>query len=174
MKEVGYNKRDIALIAKHSVSPQGMGGDGYRSFISIVNLESGHTNVMYGSWGGANMNNPRNQVDLDSRDYTIPMNGAVIKGVEGGSRPVWAEVFINPDNMSALLPMSTDITAEEKKALEVIGTIKSSYRASEFEREGLGAYDARNPLIKSLLAKGFISARAGGGIQITTLGKNAY
>ena len=172
LKSVGYGRRDIRVEARPSISIQGAGGDGFREFAVILNLETGHSETLKGSWGGANPWNPRNQVDMDERQHTIPMNGAVIKGTEGGNRPVYAVLYVNPDNMAALLPAPVDLTPQEDWALAIISGLKPSYRGEYFERRDLGAYNVQNPFVQSLIAKGLVQA-TGSGIQITTAGKNA-
>lgn len=172
LKEVSYGKRDIEIEAKSSVSVQGAGGDGYQEFAVILNLETGESKTLMGSWGGANPFSPRNQVDLDDRQHAIPMNGAVIKGTRGGGRPVYATIYLNPGNMNTLLAPPVDLTPQEDVALAIIGAIKPAYRGDSFSRKGLGQYVAGNPLIKSLEAKGLVKT-TGAGIQITTAGKNA-
>lgn len=172
LKDVGYGRRDIEVVAKSTVNLQSMGGDGYRSFTVVLNIETGESKTLYGSWGGPNPWSRPNPVDSDDREHTLPVNGAVIQGHEGGGRPVFATLYINPSNMAALLPAPVELSREEKKALNIIGGIKPGYRKDEFMRAGLGLYDTQNPYIVSLIKKGLVKL-TGTGIQITVDGKNA-
>ena len=172
LKAVDYGRRDIRVEARPTISILGAGGDGYQEFAVILNLETGHSETLEGSWGGANPWSPRNQVDLDDRQHAIPMNGAVIKGTRGGGRPVYAVLYVNPNNMATLLPAPVDLTPQEDWALAIISGLKPGYRGESFERRDLGAYNAQNPVLISLVKKGLVKA-TGSGIQITTEGKNA-
>lgn len=172
LKEVGYGRRDIRVVPATTFSFQDMGGDGLRSFTAVVNMETGASKVTYGSWGGPNPYSPRNLVDNDDRDHPIPVNGAIIQGHEGGSRPVYAVIRVHPDNMGTLVPAKVDLTPQEEMALAIIGGYKPAYRAEYFARHDLGLYKADNPLIDGLAKKGLVKV-TGAGIQITTAGKNA-
>ena len=172
LKEVGYARRDVEVRARESVTLQDMGGDGYRGFASIVNLETGATKVLRGSWGGPNPWSRDNAVDLDDRKHAIPLNGAVVQGREGGTSGVYATVTVNPGNVSTLLPSKPELTDDEDWALAVVSGLKPSYRAEYFDRRGLGEYGPHNPVVRSLAAKGLLRV-TGAGVQITTDGKNA-
>lgn len=172
LREVGYGRRDIEVEARSSISLQDMGGDGSRAFSVILNLETGDSKVFYGSWGGPNINTRGNPVDEDDRQHPIPMNGAVIQGHEGGGRPVYATLYVNPGNMATLLPTKVQLDRDEDVALAIVSGLKPGYRAEAFEREGLGSYDATNPVLLSLVKKGLVKA-TGAGVQVTTEGKNS-
>lgn len=172
LKEVKYGRRDIEVSAASSFSFQSFGGDGYRDFTCILNMETGQTKVTYGSWGGPNPFTRGKPVDTDDRNHTIPLNGAIIQGTEGGGKPVYATIKVHPDNMATLIPAQIDLTREEKLAITILDSLKPAYRAEYFVRNDLGLYKADNPLIKSLVDKGLVKV-TGTGIQITTAGKNA-
>lgn len=171
LREVRYGKRDVRVEVRTKYSLQYPADDGMRGFTAAVNLESGRYKITWGSWGGANAFNPRNQVDLDNTERQIPLNGVIVQGEMGG-RGTFLTIYVNPDNVQALLPApAEDLSPKEQKALDIIGGLISSYRADEFAREGLGRYNAQNPLIQSLAAKGFLKVTVRG-IAITTQGKN--
>lgn len=172
LKSLDYNRRDIEVRAQSSVSIQDSGGDGFQGFALVMNISTGDSKLYQGSWGGPNPWAKANPVDMDDRQHTIPMNGAVLKGWRGGGRPVYAVLYVNPDNMATLLPASVELTQEEDWALAIIKGLKPGYRSESFERHGLGAYVANNPVLRSLVQKGLVKA-TGAGIQITTEGKNA-
>ena len=172
LKEVGYGRRNIEVISAQKYSA-GMGGEaGLKSFTIPVDMASGRYKIMWGSWGGANMFSPQNQVDLDTKSHPIPLNGAVIQGSTGGGRPVWAQILVSPDNLQNLIPSGDEatLTGDESKALHIMG-YKSSYRKDGFLRENLGPYSLRNPLILSLADKGMIKI-TGRGARVTLKGKN--
>jgi hypothetical protein len=87
---VGYGKSDVRVSAADTVSLQDFGSAGCRSFVCLVNLETGERDIRFGSWGGPGIGSAGNAVDLDSRQHRIPLNGAVISGAEGGGQPTYA------------------------------------------------------------------------------------
>jgi hypothetical protein len=80
LASIGYGKKDIDVNIQDTVSLQVSGGDGRRGFALIVNLATGETHMLQGSWGGSNMFNPDNRVDLDQRDHKLGENVAVSLG----------------------------------------------------------------------------------------------
>lgn len=172
LREVGYGRRDIEVKAATSVSIQDMGGDGYQAFAIVLNLGTGQYDIYWGSWGGPNINAPRNQVDLDERSHAIPVNGAVIKGHRGGGGPAYAKMYVHPENMGALLPVAVELSRDEDMALAILAGLKPGYRGEAFMREGIGPYSPTAPLIQSLAKKGLVKV-TGSGVQITINGRNA-
>jgi hypothetical protein len=171
LKAVGYGSRDIKVEATPSVSLQGVGGEGYRDFAVILDLVSGASETFEGSWGGASSGSSPNLVDSDTRKHNIPMNGAVIKGSKS-SGPVYAVLYVNPGNMPTFVGTKVELTRNEDLALAAICGLNSSGRKDFFDRNSLGIYDAKNPLIQSLVSKGLVNA-TGTGIKATTEGRNA-
>lgn len=173
LESVGYGRADIAVKASETYTPFTGSGDGLRSFVVAVNLATGAMERHDGSWGGTNMFT-HNAVDSDTKSYPLPENFAAINGHIGGGRPVYATIAVNPANLAKLLPAGneTSLSENEIKALQVVKTYKASYRRESFEREKLGRYDATNPLVAGLAAKGMLKI-TGAGISITTEGRNA-
>ncbi len=172
LKEVGYGKRDIMVVGKTTYGVQRAGGDGMRGFTAVVDLTSGRTKVEYGSWGGANPFSPQNQVDMDRKEYPIPLNGAVISGTEGG-HSVYATIAAHPDNLQKLLPAGEGDAHSEQEvtALQIMSSLIPKARKEYFQRNHLGDYSAQNPLIQGLAKKGLVKV-TGAGLQITMAGKN--
>jgi hypothetical protein len=172
---VGYGRRDIALRARDSYCLQQGSGKGGRAFVVAVNITTGQRQATHGSWGGANMFNPQNHVDLDTTKRPLPPGFAIIEGSEGGGRPVYATISVHPDNLAKLLPAapSVELSKQDKNALNIIGGIKSGYRANEFSRAGLGPYGPDNPHVVKLVELGFLKVNRAGAISITTAGRNA-
>lgn len=165
LKGVGYGRHDIAVEASETFRHESAYGDGYRAFTVALNLATGETKSMQGSWGGASINY-QSQVDSDQSAYTIPVGGAILQGQIGGGRPVSARLVLNPENVAKLLPSSpSDVTDREKQILAVFGGIKSSYRAGY-----LKGYTSAE--IDSLVSRGFLARNKAGSTSITTAGKN--
>jgi hypothetical protein len=169
LASLGYGKRDIRVSAADTVSLQDFGSAGCRSFVCIVNLETGERETRHGSWGGPGVGSANNPVDLDSRQHRIPLNGAVISGAEGGGQPVYASVKVNPANLAKLLPPSADVTEKEKSILRVF----RGYKAGEYRKAELARLDTASEDLAALVGKGLLKQNAAGATQITTAGKNA-
>lgn len=174
LKEVRYTKRDINVQSATTVAPSEGSAmfEGGRGYVVVVDLVSEHYKINYGAWGGPSPFD-RRQVDLDDRPQPIPANGAVIVGEYGG-RGSFAHIKVNPTNLQGILPRpAEEIDDVEAKVLGAILGLKSSYRADEFRRQGLGPYAPENPHIVSLARKRFVKIDSRGSISVTTEGKNA-
>ena len=164
---VDYAKKDVEVNAADKVSIQVGGGQGSKGFAIVVNLMTGQHKVMEGSWGGANMFNPRNQVDLDRNEHTIPEGGAVVKGTMGYGG-TWAVIYVHPASLAPLLPtQKSELTEKQRKILAVFKQLISSAR-----KEYLHRLKATQQDIEELIAGGYLKRNAAGSISITTLGKN--
>jgi hypothetical protein len=170
LDRLGYHSKDITVDPATSYDLQVASGDGQKGFCTAVNLLTGQSETVTGSWGGANIFNPTNPVDLDSTTRDLPEGFAIIKG-HTGSR-MFAFVLVHPNNLQKLLPPRVEVTEQEQRALGCFG-LKSAYRQQEFNRYKLGRFDRDNPIIASLQAKGLVKINANGSIQVTTQGKNA-
>ncbi len=174
--EVGYGRKDIMVEPSVAYTAGGPGGSSMRSFTAVCDLGSeDRYKIIWGSWGGANMFNKSNQVDLDTASHEIPYNGAVVKGSMGGGRPVYAHVLVNPENLQKMLPAGNDVneelTEQEKKALKIIKTYRAGARKDGFARHDLGPYTKDNPILQKFVKNGWIVI-SGAGLQITLAGKN--
>lgn len=169
LKDLGYHSKDIVVKPGESTTMHAPSGDGYRAFVAIVNLGTKEHKVMRGSWGGANAFNPNNAVDLDTNVYTIPKDGLVIHGTEGGGHPVWATITVHPDAMPKMLPdeSSEQLTPQELYVLYHYGRTKSAYRKEYLQRYKIG-----QNVIDGLVAKKYLKRSESGATQITTAGKN--
>jgi hypothetical protein len=163
-----YGRKDIAVEASPTFSFQASFGEGFRAFAVAVNLETGDTKRLDGSWGGASINHT-SQVDGDHADHVIPVNGAIILGQVGGGRPVSARIILNPENVAKLLPaVDGSVTDRDRDLLAIFGSIKSSYR-----KEYLDRAKATPAEVDSLISRGLLSRNKAGSVAITTTGKNA-
>ncbi len=173
LSKIAYNKKDIDIQESTTFRCQDSSGNGYRAFMVIVNLTTKESQTTYGSWGGANMFNPRNHVDLDDTLRTIPEDCIIIHGTQGGSKPVSAYINVRPENMVKFITEKAELSLLEKKAISIICSYKPSYRANEFFRQGLGSYNADGAVVSELIKKGLVKVTASGALSITTEGKNA-
>lgn len=166
LRQVSYHKKDIGLSSAEKISIRDCGGDGRRGFVILVNLTTNEQEIHWGSWGGSNMFNPSNSVDLDDNEYVIPKDGAVIRGsISGG--PTYATITLHPDNLVKLLPSKVELSEKERGILNAYGSLKSGpYRKEELHR--LRATDAD---VDALVGKGLLK-RTKVGVSITTEGKN--
>jgi hypothetical protein len=165
LRSVSYGGKDISVQPKERVSIQCSGGAGQRGFAILLDLASGRQEIHQGSWGGANIFNQHNSVDLDDRMHDIPVGGAVITGSQGNR--TFATVYLHPDNMVKLLPAPAELSDKERRIMYAFGCLKSGdYRKEELSRAGATEAD-----IDALISRGFLK-RDGRGVQITTAGKN--
>lgn len=170
LKSVGYGAQDIRVEAAYSVEVSEAGGAGQRGFCFAVNLDTGARAGGYGSWGGANIFNPTNAVDLSPDKFEIPVNGAVIKGTTGYPR-TFCTIYAHPDAMGKFLPSGEEETLsyEEGNALYCFTAIKGgAYRRDELARRNVSA-----ATIDGLVERGYLKRNRAGACQVTTKGKNA-
>lgn len=166
LKACGYHRKDINVEAREKYCPMQPGGDGYRAFCCVVDLATGRYETHMGSWGGANMFNPQNAIDLDRAEYPIPDGVAVIEGHQGGGRPVYASLCLSPTNVAKMLPPPAELSDRERSILRC-ASYKSGYRKAEYAR--MQVTDAE---LAALVAAGYLEKR-GNGLSITTKGRNA-
>lgn len=175
---IGYACKDIKVQVTESIDLFCSGGNGSRGFAIVVNLDTGETKRFTGSWGGANMFNPSNRVDVDTSSHVIPLNGAVIKGSEGNR--VYATVYVSASNIvKALQSPVNELSPNEKGLLKCFSSIKSSYR-KEYIFGGYSRDYFANPLteteyketVDSLALKGLVKVTKAGSVSLTTNGKN--
>lgn len=168
LSRVGYGRKDIELSHAESVSIASSGGDGYKAFALVVNLSTGACAEHWGSWGGANMFNPRNAVDLDTRQHTLPPDGAVIRGSIGGGKPVCASITVSPACKILALPPAAEITPRQLAILSVVCGIKGGYRREYFSRGNVQPGE-----IDALVSAGLLTRNKAGAVSATTAGRNA-
>ena len=157
LNAAGYRRKDIALRACESACLTDAGSEGRRGFVVFVNLVTGQSKATRGSWGGANIFNPRNAVDLDTNEVPIPEGVAVIQGSEGYG-PTFASVLLNPANVAALLPARAEVTDHERAILGIYRGIKGGYRQGELER-----INATLSEVDSLVDRGLLKRNRGRG-----------
>jgi hypothetical protein len=169
LKSVNYHRADISVEPRESVMLSYPGGAGRKGFAILVNLTTGEYRTVWGSWGGANMFNPRNAVDLDSSRHTLPANGVAISGAIGHPR-TYATIYCPPSMATAFLPAPTaELTDAERHALYCHRAIKGGeYRREEMRRRRVGP-----DVVDALVTRGLLKRNAAGAVAITTDGRNA-
>lgn len=168
--EVEYNRKDIAIRASDRTSIAVGGGQGYKGFAILANLETGECRILWGSWGGANLMNPENRVDLDPNFYPIPVNGAVISGQIGGGKPTSCSMTVNPANLPALLQAGDSaLDDHDRSVLAAIAGLKSG----PYRQEALARIPGVVDRIDRLVSAGLLKRNKAGSVSITTEGKNA-
>ncbi len=171
LESVKFFKGDIEVIHDNSVSPAISGGDGQRGFCILINLYADEFKTIVGSWGGANMFNQDNPVDLDNSDYPLCEGSVVIKGTTGYPS-TFARIYAHRD--SSILPLdsgNSDITDKELFVLSCYVGLKSFARNDEMLRWMTDTEISQT--VHKLIDSGHIKANKAGATQITTQGKNA-
>lgn len=167
LKTLKYHRREIVVIPQERVVLGSSGGNGYRAFVAIVNVETGIHRIERGSWGGPNMFSKSNAVDNDNTPHAIPENGAVIIGNEGGGRPVYATIYVNPSMISGFLPVEKDVvSAREKRIIAVVRSYTGTDRDREFSMMGVKQNE-----VDELIRRQLLGRTAKGSVTITNRGK---
>lgn len=171
LRGVSYGKADIRVDTAESISPADFGSDGRKAFFAVVNLATGQNDIQWGSWGGPNIYNPQNRVDLDTQSYPIPPGVAVIKGSIGGQ--TWATVYVAPETMAPLLPPApaAALSKLDQCVLVMYKSLTSAGRKDEAIRKGIRPSVMQEAVMR-LAALGFLKVNKAGSAQVTTAGKN--
>lgn len=169
LNDLGYTKKDIKITVTESVSLQGSAGSGQRDHAVLLNLLTGESKALSGSWGGANAFNQNNAVDLDSRDHSIPDNGIVIKATQWHG-PLMATVYVSKTNIIPAIKPAQTLSQNELQVLNVIRSYKPAYR-KEYLRNI--PEDKLTQVYSDLANKGLVKINKIGSVSITTEGKNA-
>lgn len=176
LKQVGYGAKDIKVEQTDTYSFFDSGHDGRRAFCYAVHILSGKMEGTRGSWGGANMFNPTNHVDLDQTARTLPPGFVVLKGSEGYDGTFCT--LLTNQLLRVAAPVEP-LTKLEQDYLSVFVSYVSSAR-KKYLLEG-DRYAKREPMTQaqiseveqSLAAKGLVKINKAGSVTITTAGKNA-
>jgi hypothetical protein len=167
LKKHGYHRPDISVVAKGAVSISDAGAAGQRAYSIVVNLETQQSQTHMGSWGGSNMFNPTNRVDLDTQLHVIPENGMVIKGSDGYRS--YATIYVNPANIQRFLPPQERVSEPERAVLNAYQGLKSGL----YRRQALERVANHEQVIAGLVKRGLLKQSKNGATRITTAGKNA-
>ncbi len=176
---MGCYERDVSVTTADTFSAFSAGGDGMRAIVVLLDMETGKAEHFSGSWGGANPWSPGNAIDRDQREQPIPVNGAVLRGYQGGRanrRGVWGvSIVVRPDAIAALLPApdgAPPLDPATHGVLDCFPRLKAFARREEaahyFGVHGAD-YDAA---LEVLAARGLVKINKAGAASITTDGKN--
>jgi len=169
LKAVGYDRTDISMQASESYTPAGGSGQGQRRFVMAVNLATGERQEHWGSWGGANMFNPTNAVDLDTSERPIDPGFAVIEGNQG--EKTYAYLRLHPSNVVALLPPKCELSERQLALLDVYAGLNSRGRKEYFDRRPKSV--PTEDELAELVALGVITRNKAGAVTVTTKGRNS-
>jgi hypothetical protein len=171
LKSVGYDRRDIGIVASETVSVGQGGGDGRRSFYAIVSLDGlVEPKVEYGSWGGANPFEMK-RVDHDQVNHPIHPGYAVIVGSESGGTRVYATMHLHPSNLAPLLPAKAEISDRLRGILKDFVSLTSAGRKAEWEIYNTSSKPTSEEL-ETLIGMDLLKKNKAGAVSITTKGKN--
>lgn len=165
LKRVGYGARDIGVVAQDKVEPNPYAAEGQKGFVQVVDIASGRSRDLEGSWGGASPNSP-SEIDFANRPVPIPEGGAVIIGVQGYPQTM-ATIYVHPQTIAAMLPPAAETTEREQTILRTIRSLNSAGRKEVFGREKVTPAE-----IDALVARGLLKKTKAGAVSITTAGKN--
>lgn len=163
----GYHRPDVSVQAKEAVSISNGGMKGQQAWAEILNLETRARRTFTGSWGGSNMFNPTNRVDMDTQAHTIPPNGMVITGSSGYRS--FASIYVHPSNLAKYLGATETISDSERRVLKAYGHLKSG----PYRKQALENVPDYKAVVVGLVERGLLKQSRNGATQITTSGKNA-
>ena len=167
LKSVGYGRRDIEVKAGEFAYPM-QGDAGRRGFMTLVDLNTGGFMTARGSYGGSN---PFEKTVDDMQPAKLHAGMVAITGLMGGSRPVFAKIIVNPDNLARLLPSAgAPLSERELIVLYAFRALKGGEPRQQHFRD----YRVKQGEIDALAAKGLIKVNKAGAAQITTEGRNAF
>jgi hypothetical protein len=169
LEGVRYGARDIEVLPAETFTPYSEGGRGQRGFTLVLNLETGESKTVRGSWGGSNMF-VQSPVDHSTEALPLPQTGVVIKGTTGHPR-TFATIYAHPAAVGRFLPSGDDevLTDEEQQAIYCFAGIKGG----EYRRQELIRRRVSPGTVDSLVERGYLKRNRAGATQITTKGKNA-
>lgn len=170
LRSVSFGGKNISINVHSNFEPRPPSADGRRGFLIAVSLREGAEkpfDIRWGSFGGANMF--VKTIDDFDGSVEIPNDVMFITGLShaGNGYPTMASIHIGPHNIcNNLLPITSDLTDRQRKILATIKAYNSAYR-----KKILSENKVTEEEIQALIMLGFL-AKKGGGIGITTNGKN--
>lgn len=173
LRDVGCPVRtSIPCYASETASMHAVSGDGCKGFAVLVDLDTGESRTVWGSWGGANpfARGEHDSVDADTTERPLPANGCVVKGYIGGSKGGRASITIHPSRTAKLLPVKGSVSERDGHLLAVYAGLNSRGRKEYFER-----HPSQQPTqaeLQSLAERGFIKLAKNGAVTITPDGRN--
>ncbi len=160
-----YTGRKFKAIVTDKVTipmDAGLWSDGSRDTFTIVRLADGRELPASDDFSAPTSGRQERTVTLEPGIAVVCH--AIFNGVDSG-----LTFYVHPDDAAKMLPApAEELTDIERKVLNIIGGIKSSYRKQEAENEGISDADYETAR-QSLFQKGLIDKKG----AITVAGKNA-
>lgn len=165
-------RTSIPCYVSETESMHAVSGDGCRGFATLIDLDTGETRTVVGSWGGGNpfARGEHDSVDHDTTERPLPPNGCIVKGYVGGSKGGRCSVTIHPSRAAKLLPDQSQSTERDQLLMAVYGGYNSRGRAEYFERNP--SHKPTQTELESLAARGLIKLARNGAVTITPAGRN--
>ena len=162
----------IPVYVSDTASMCAVSGDGCRGFATLIDLDSGDTRTVQGSWGGGNpfARGEHDSVDHDTTERALPSSGVVVKGYIGGSKGGSCSVHIHPTRAAKLLPAKGSVSDREGMLLAVYAGLNSRGRKEHFERHPSAVPSQAE--LAALAERGFIKLAKNGAVTITPEGRN--
>lgn len=173
IKDAGCPVRSsIPCYVKETASMHAASGEGCKGFATLIDLDSGDTRTVWGSWGGGNpfARGEHDSVDHDTTERPLPANGCVVKGYIGGAKGGRVSITIHPSRAAKLLPEQGSVTERDRLLLAVYATLNSRGRKEYFERHP--SHVPTQAELQSLAERGFIKLAKNGAVTITPDGRN--
>lgn len=165
-------RESIPVYVRDTESMHAVSGDGCRGFTILVKLDTGETETVWGSWGGANPfeRGSHDSVDADTTPRPLPVNGCIVKGYVGGSKGGRCSLTIHPSNAVKLLPVKGSVSERDGLLLSVYAGLNSRGRKEYFDRHPSAVPTQAE--LQSLADRGFIKLAKNGAVTITPDGRN--
>lgn len=159
-----YSGKQFKAIVTESMTipaDAGLWSGGSRDTFRVVRLSDGATiepvNHNAAPWG------ERSEKRIQLEPGIAVVEHSIFCGKDTG-----LTFYVHPANATALLPPIADLTAMQRKILNIHGGIKSAYRKDELRRENISESDYESAKA-FLISEGYLDKRG----AITTKGRNA-
>ncbi len=164
LSSLGYHRADIRVHARETVSIQDCGSAGRRAFACILNMATGESRTLWGSWNGPNPFETNAVNDYDQEIALLP-NMAIIRGSEGS--PVFAEITVAPATLAPMLPPVAEVSPEEWTVLNAL----CRYKSGEYRKNAMAKVPSA--VVDAMVSKGWAKRSRTGALTATTEGRNA-
>lgn len=165
-------RSSIPCYVSETASMHAVSGEGCKGFATLIDLDSGATRTVWGSWGGGNpfARGEHDSVDHDTAERPLPPNGCIIKGYIGGAKGGRVSITIHPTRAAKLLPEQGSVSERDRVLLGVYADLNSRGRKEYFERHPTAVPTPAE--LASLADRGFIKLAKNGAVTITPDGRN--
>jgi len=101
LKDARFQGTKIRIDVDHTYQIASPGDDGTRGFTAVVDLASGHYDLLLGAWGGGSLGAKQSPVDVDFQKRPLPENTVVVQGQQGGAP--YAFLVATPETTAMLM-----------------------------------------------------------------------